>query len=195
MGGKARAETLSCKAKGGFREKADTTDNCISCKCKDATDKCTLYPHNGGCCPSGQEAHHLVPAHCFILPSERDKPLADQQKYAGCGKYNHHRAPCICLPKQKHVKMHQDFDAREDRGLTTEAGTWSYKQARDAAARSVKEMYGDNCPEACIKAQLDAYHKEEADIEDDTTLRRDSTGNRGDPPRSELAVSRSTHFG
>jgi hypothetical protein len=197
MAGKKRAQVLSCKAKGGFREKEDTDDNCISCECEGAPPKCTLYPHNGGCCPEGQEAHHLVPVHCFISPSNRTSKLEDQEKFAGCGKYNHHRAPCICLPEQKHDKMHEKFDAREDRGLgdtKSQAGTWSYDKASSTAAKCVNEMYPD-CPEGCIKAQLDSYHKDEAGIKDDTTLRRDSTGKRGNPPRSELAISTSAHFG
>ena len=192
--GKARAQKLNCGAKQGFREKEDTDENCISCECEGAPPKCTLYPHNGKCCPTGQEAHHLVPVHCFISPSNRGLKLEEQEKFAGCGKYNHHRAPCICLPVPKHDKMHADFDAREDRGLGETAGTWSYDKASKTAAKSANKMYPD-CPEGCIKAQLDSYHKEEAEIKDDTTLRRDSKGKRGNPPRSELAISASSHFG
>ena len=48
---------------------------------------------------------------------------------------------------------------------------WIDKQARDQAVESHRTAFGDNCSEDCLKAQLDAYHKDVCKIQDDTKIK------------------------
>jgi hypothetical protein len=115
---------------------------------------------------------------------EREKPLSEQKKFKGCSKYNQNKAPCICVdgetktPGTLHGDMHDVFDKMEDKHLAStnprKAGSWTYKQAKRAAAQSAREAAG--CCATCTNAQLKHYHEETAKISEDTPLRADSTG-------------------
>jgi len=151
---------------------------CNSKKCQKAQ-QCKLQPYsrstNKGCCP-GKTPHHLIPVHCFMGKGERKKPLSAQKKYSGCSKYNQNQAPCICVdgktktPGSLHGDLHAVFDKIEDKHLSSaeprKAGSWTYKEAKSAAAKSANKA---GCGAKCINAQLKHDHE-------DTALRADSTG-------------------
>jgi hypothetical protein len=128
-------------------------------------------------------------------PGERKKKSA--QMYKDCENYNEDCAPCICVSGHgkhagDHELLHTDFDPKENAHKTPDgkAGTWTYAQARDDAAKSASDVLG--CEEGCVKAQLDEYHKEQAKpIHDGTVLRADSAGRSGRPniPMSNTAAS------
>jgi hypothetical protein len=160
--------------------------------CRDAM-KCVLSPHSpraehedgtvtqGNCCP-GKTPHHVVPAHCFMPPGERAG--RGDARYSGCEGYSPAEAPCICVEgagKEKdHGEIHKRVDKAEDKFLLDgQAGSWTYKQASTAGSRAVSKV--TKCDEACIKAQVDAYHQQNdgtPNVKDDTKLRADSSGNR-----------------
>jgi len=52
-----------------------------------------------------------------------------------------------------------------------ETRTLNYKQARDQAVESFQTAFGEHCDSDCLKAQLDAYHKDECKIDDKTKIK------------------------
>jgi hypothetical protein len=164
-----------------YRQKANKKHGpCKSCggdaTCPDDQPECILSPWKPNCCTKKngvrQTPHHIVPKHCFM-----DK---DGNGFAGSENYSASQAPCICVTgKSKvktHGKIHDDFDKKEDAARDSQNGVWTYQQARTAGVNSTAKVTG--CPEACLRSQLDAYHKKkpEPGIENDTLLRADSTG-------------------
>ena len=153
---------------------------CADDDCK-AARACVLSPYSPSNCCDGKTGHHVVPVHCFMPPGAR-KDGVSGARYAGCEKYNMSKAPCICVTGHdkstgEHKLAHDSFDTAEDRHMVNgKAGSWTYKQASETGAKSVNDATG--CDEACTKAQVDRYHKDQANIKDDTPLRADSAGTR-----------------
>lgn len=158
--------------------------------CKGAPeDPCRLVPWDSKKCPPDKHGvprtpHHLIPAHCFYAVGSRAAKVAGRKIYHKL-KYHDRKAPCICVtgatksPGTGHRKMHDIFDTMEDARMSGgKAGIWKYKDARKAALRSVKVTFPE-CPEECIKRQLDNYHQQ-AGCDDETQLRADSTGKHGE---------------
>lgn len=156
----------------------------------DPDPECKLVPYNEGC-PGGKTPHHVIPVHCFMGKGMRSKPKAERVAgtFSGAKDYDPAKAPCVCVdghtktPGSMHGKMHAAFDAAEDAHLASTnprtAGSWTYDQASDAGAKSVagKDLgNGKTCSEACVKHQLDNYHKDKTKINGSTPLRADSSG-------------------
>lgn len=148
---------------------------CKDKECKEAM-KCVLVPYKFGCC-KGKTGHHIIPAHCFMPPGERNNDTG--KRYENCKKYNTNEAPCICVSgkdksnkRKQHARLHKHFDAAEDAHKSV--GTWTYQQASEAGAKSVNKVM--RCDEKCTQAQLDKYHCNENNITEDTKLRADSSG-------------------
>jgi hypothetical protein len=144
--------------------------------CAGQPKKCQMRPYRPDKCPEGKTGHHAIPVHCFMPPGARK--AGGQPVYEGCGGYDEDKAVVICVDgagkEGTHGRIHDTFDALEDD--PKRKGVWSYKQAENAAVKSVCEE--TNCDEGCIRAQIRHNHKNEMDIKDDTTLRADSTGKR-----------------
>ncbi len=188
----ARAAEDVCASKNWFGATPDKTPCKVCDACQGQDSQCTLYPaYKPNCCGRQQPSktpHHMVPVHCFMPPGERAAANRENRApnvYKGCEKYDEDLAPCICVTKGgkdagDHQEVHNKFDPREDAHKTNgQAGTWTYAQARDAAAKSASEVFG--CDEKCMKAQLDEYHKQQCDIKDKQPLRADSGGKGGSP--------------
>jgi hypothetical protein len=96
--------------------------------------------------------------------------------------YDLSKAPCICIPKKEHDKLHNTYDKAEAAAATTgkKDGTWTYREARDQA---VKSICPDPCKAECIETQLNIYHNSQG-ISDDTRLRATKYG----PPADLVAV-------
>ena len=163
------------------------------CMCKDKdcnkARKCVLVPYKDGCC-DGKTPHHVVPKHCF-----RQTPKEGALPYAGCDDYQPGDAPCVCVTgedksnkRKQHARIHKEMDKAED-DFKAAGGTWTYKQAADAGAKSVNKVLG--CNEKCTKAQLDKYHQGKppngAGIQDGTSLRADSAGTSPSSPKLKTA--------
>jgi hypothetical protein len=191
------------------RRAAIERDMCKDTKCREAR-KCMLVPYKPdkekgqpGCCPGAKAKkltpHHAIGVHCFVEKGARGTGAG---KYPGCNKYDEDKAPCICVEGagkvKKHKKIHDVFDKLEDANLSSiankkkktkrKAGSWPYKKASGASAESLKKA---GCDPECTKAQVDAYHKRSAKINDDTPLRADSTG-KGTPKGFKPKVPQKT---
>lgn len=155
----------------------------------DPDPECKLVPYDPGC-PGDKTPHHAIPVHCFMGKGVRKLPKAERiaGQFEGCKKYDMNKAPCICVDgKSKtgtHGKVHEHFDDAEDKFLKSKtpriAGSWSYKQAKEAAADSISKVDlgdGKKCSKACAELQIKNYHEQkDVGIKDDTALRADSTG-------------------
>lgn len=136
--------------------------------------RCMLQPYDktergkGGCCDE-QTGHHLIPKRGF-----KDFPG-----------YEANKAPCVCaegtswhregkdktpdLPPGEltHADMHagQDYLERMAKANPTPGGTvakpQTYEQARENALATHAAVFSESgCNEACIRKQLDNYHKQ-----------------------------------
>lgn len=188
----AAAKTTVCGARQGFRDSEKVKRDgapCVDCKCKESGGKngpeCTLYPYSSGCCqgqkPKKKTPHHLIPKHCFYHGAVGDNIPRQLPKPSGkdCEDYNPDRAPCICVSgKHKSVGQHNDFHVHFDNeeGVENPQKSWPYSQARDTALDSMEAVEGlkGKCTRACIKAQLDNYHRDRCCINDETKLTRDA---------------------
>lgn len=165
-------------------------DECVKAK------RCMLVPYSrqnnkkGGCCP-GQTAHHLVPKHHFT--SDVSKGYCEDD------------APCVCVEghswhrngdkdthfnksDKTHADMHDIQDAAE-RAAIDDAITlgddpeyaMNYEEARDQAVDAHEQCFmGANCSADCLKAQLNAYHRQKSvGVRDGTRLRTKRVGASG----------------
>jgi hypothetical protein len=128
-----------------------------------------------GCCP-GEQPHHLVEAHCFYKVGKRGKTTSRIVK-APPGKraYKDKDAPCVCAKGPRHAKEHGQYHAFQQKleaAHDAKKGKWTYKDARDTGVKAHKAV-NPQCSEKCTKAQLDAYHKEQCGIKENTELRTD----------------------
>ncbi|MES2355102.1 MAG: PAAR-like domain-containing protein [Pseudomonadota bacterium] len=170
--------------------------------CKDDPDpECKLVPYDPGC-PGGKTPHHAIPVHCFMGKGARKLNKAEriEKQFDDCKNYNPAKAPCVCVDgKSKtglHGEIHEKFDKLEDNHLASvsprSAGSWSYADAKDAAAQSISEADlgdGKKCSKACIEQQVKNYHEQkEVGIKEDTALRADSSG-RGTPSDFKPSVT------
>jgi hypothetical protein len=146
--------------------------------CAGQPPKCKMQPYKPDRCKP-KTGHHAIPVHCFMAPGARSLPKVEQAafKYAGCSKYNPNKAVVICVSgegKEKtHGRIHSIFDPLED--SPRNKGVWSYKQAENAAVKSVCSVIPD-CSPKCIRAQIRYNHKQELGLEDQTKLRANSAG-------------------
>jgi hypothetical protein len=181
-------------------------------KCTEAcrkAQKCVLVKKSDdkkACCEHETTGHHLVEVHCFSPTGERGGSLEDLESY------NQNAAPCVCASQSRADGSHGVLHAVqgqlegahnskpgepncewEDAGgkikgkkkRANAVSKWTYSEARDAGAKAHKIAF-PNCNEDCIKKQLDAYHKDECGLDDDTPLRSDP----GAPNRSAGKLSK-----
>lgn len=148
------------------------SDPCVQAK------RCQLVPYRpkSGCCP-GQTGHHLVPKRAF----------------KGRGGYKPNKAPCVCAEgfswhrndasafpdaEKTHPDLHdiQDYLEREaiDSPLPGRSpeSAMTYSETRNSAVAAHQAVFPESgCNPDCLKAQLDAYHKEEAGVKEDDPVR------------------------
>jgi len=135
--------------------------------------KCMLVPYqksqqagssardgNSGCC-KGQTAHHVIPKSQFLQEYKKGEK---RKKISDCPKYSEKKAPCICVEGTSHSRggthesIHTNLESRIENGADSK-GEWTYAKARDESIKSVKSV-APQCSSACLKAQLDNYHKQ-----------------------------------
>jgi hypothetical protein len=146
---------------------------------------CQLFPYKPDKCKQGavkKTGHHVVPMHLFVKPGKRAANMAGKKNttIAAAKKYNGGKAPVVCVSGTswhskgangkllQHGEVHRRMDLSEAIAHLAGKG-WSYKQAKEAAAKSVCQVI-KGCTQACIKAQLDAYHKQTCGIKDSTKV-------------------------
>ena len=155
---------------GNMRDFADAgvfADHVAAHECL-AARRCQLVPKEPtgkqpGCC-KGQTGHHLVEGASF-------------QGVESITSYSYNKAPCVCVEGYNqsfgtHGIMHT-FQST----AAPDTPTQSYASARDSGAAAMKKTFPEsNCSEACIKAQIDAYHKQNKEIDEDTQINTIRTG-------------------
>jgi hypothetical protein len=181
--------TAKCKADMDKDETAcKDKDPCVDQECQKAR-KCMLVPYKDskvekGCCP-GQTPHHLVEVHCFT-------PVAGRSAGGvldGLTGYSAKSAPCVCVNGRRNTLEHGQFHTIqqrlevacrndpsskivpggwEEKGLMGAGGVrgpaescWKYSDARDCGVVAMWMVF-PQCDTACVRAQLDAYHKQAA---------------------------------
>lgn len=152
--------------------------------------RCQLVPYKPttkepGCCDNKrQSGHHIVEASaCF----DTGRGGTGSTPLEGCGKYKQGKAPSICAEGTDHGTgthglMHT---FQSDSALNSGPGpipldgggsvnadhVTTYGEARDNGAAAVSEVFPESdCDEECLKAQMDAYHKDKCDMKEDTKL-------------------------
>jgi hypothetical protein len=148
-----------------------------------AARRCQLVPKEPsgkqpGCC-AGQTGHHLVEGASF-------------EGISGITKYEYGKAPCVCVEGYNqsfgtHGIMHT-FQSTAAPNTPTQ----NYSNARDTGASALNKTFPESeCNEDCIKAQIDAYHKKNNQINDNTQINTIKTGRRksGSMEEAERAVS------
>ena len=152
----------------------DRTKECADPKCTTAQ-ACMLVPWGGkgspNCC-KGFQGDHLVEASSFAT-TRGGVPLK------GCENYDLNKAPTCCAEGHAYAKDHGFLSAMRgaantkipESGGGTRKGyrATTYAEAAENGARSVRSVF-THCEEKCIRAQLDAYHKN-CGIKDDTKIR------------------------
>ena len=130
--------------------------------------KCMLVPfkqseqaglgnRDSGCC-HGQTPHHVIPKGQFKSESKDGASTVNS-----CKGYDENEAPCICTEGTSHSRggthqsIHDDLEPKIEAGADSN-GKLSYKQSRDMAVASIRKS-APSCSAACLKSQLDKYHK------------------------------------
>lgn len=172
--------------------------------------RCQLVPYTPtekqpGCCDNKrQTGHHIVEASaCF----DQGRGGSGSIPLAGCGKYKEGKAPSICAEGTDHGTgthglMHtfQSDTALaaspgsiplEGSGSVNADGVTTYGEARDNGVAAVSEVFPEaGCNEECLKAQMDAYHKDECGMKEDTQLKAVATTKSPDIEASREYVRR-----
>jgi hypothetical protein len=151
-----------------------------------------------------QTGHHLVEAAaCFDI----GRGGSGSDAFVDCGTYDQEKAPSICAEGTDHGTgthglMHTfqsdsaiDCDAGE---ITCTSGKkvqvdrkTNYKDARDSGVDAAAEVSPEaNCSEDCLKAQMDAYHKDECKMKDNTEPKAVATTTSPDVETSRAYIRR-----
>lgn len=163
-----------------FADAGEFADHVAAHDCLSAR-RCQLVPKNPttgqpGCCP-GQTGHHLVEGASF-------------EGVNGISNYDYSKAPCVCVEGfNQSFGTHGLMHTFQSTSAPT-TPTQSYSSARDNGASAMKKTFPEsNCNEECIKAQIDAYHKQDGEIKDDTQINTIQTGRRGPGSSDEAAAA------
>jgi hypothetical protein len=168
-------------------------DDCIRAR------RCQLQRYNKnktGCC-KGQTPHHLVEASSLFAkgrgPTRIDEPVDAHGPLAciprGVPSYNEDDAPCVCAEGTTNTVGTHGFMHTHQSTMNADTGkdelvdyfvngkveqrtakVHSYKQAKENANKAMTKVFPlSGCSEACINAQLDAYHNQ-CGIDDNTKI-------------------------
>jgi hypothetical protein len=154
---------------------------CLSAK------RCLLVPFkekgagpkrgNKGCC-GGQTKHHVIPKGQFKSEAAENAPNTSD-----CPGYDADDAPCICSEGTSHSlggsheKLHTALEPKIEKGADAN-GQLSYGQSRDMSVKATREV-APNCSKACLKAQLDKYHKKACNQQGDNFKLRAASAKSG----------------
>lgn len=185
-----------CKKEAARKKKAcaGKVSKAEQCADKDCTSakKCLLVSKrqadstaknsNVACC-DGETGHHIIEAHGFTESgSGRATTLPQFPKYV------EKDAPCICVEcpqngsgryEGDHGFMHAAQGKLEQAAIETAPPSrkdfaWNYGQSKSAGVRALQQTFPKSkCSKACLKAQLDAYHKDTVGVSDKTPVRTD----------------------
>lgn len=120
--------------------------------------RCVMVPYKQGCCP-GQTPDHAIDVGAFMRRSRKDAtPII------GWANYDQNEAPCVCAegPNQT-TASHGQLSIRRGiqalRARLSGKQTWSRHSAAAAGAKAVVKTFPDSgCSQACLEAQINAYH-------------------------------------
>jgi hypothetical protein len=149
--------------------------------------RCELRPYSPNKCCPGQTPHHLIEASSFY--SSGRYPTADNRRIVtappGKSDYDTNKAPCICVEgasntDANHGRCHTIQGYRMHLLLKNQSPDGyhvTYKQARENGIRAIREVFkSSGCSEACLRRQLDNYHKGKCGMVDSTPVRGSPSG-------------------
>jgi hypothetical protein len=170
---------------------------CLSAK------RCLLVPFkekgagpkrgNKGCC-GGQTKHHVIPKGQFKSEAAENAPNTSD-----CPGYDADDAPCICSEGTSHSlggsheKLHTALEPKIEKGADAN-GQLSYGQSRDMSVKATREV-APNCSKACLKAQLDKYHKKACNQQGDNFKLRAASAKSGTTYSNVPTVNTNTNIG
>lgn len=145
------------------------------------------------CCLPDNTGHHLVEVHCFLYSGGRKKAKTEPERnLPDFPSYDDKLAPCVCASEKAsrgtHAIMHavqNQIEAayRVSRPLQKiwvrksgppDCSHWTYEDARNAGLTAHSYAFrGNASASGCIKAQLDAYHNDQAKIPPHAPVRTD----------------------
>jgi hypothetical protein len=97
----------------------------------------------------------------------------------GCEDYRSTDAPCVCVSGHSqhegdHGLVHAQMDQAEANACAKK-GDWTLAEATKAGAESVEHV--TDCDADCIAAQINAYHEDACDMDEEQKLRADPGNN------------------
>jgi hypothetical protein len=171
-------------------EADDLADRAAANKCL-AARRCALQPYKSAkshCCPQ-QTGHHLIEASAL---HDTGRGGSGSIPVKGLTDYSENLAPCVCAEGVNqntgtHGLMHTYQSASASQcssgkipmssgGPITDKQT-TYGDAKKSAIEAFHNTFPDSdCDDKCLEAQLDAYHKDECKIDDNTKIKAVETG-------------------
>jgi len=159
-------------------EKKSSEDPCLRAR------RCMLVPFKPegkqtGCCEGKQTGHHLVEASSFFTRGRGN--TAGARRQPGCKGYDTDAAPCICVEgNSQNIGSHGLMHSVQSHlsGKKGDGGKQSFQQATNTATTATNAVFPESkCNPACIKAQLDNYHRTNCeDLNARTKVKAVSTG-------------------
>lgn len=193
-----KPQILKGETKAFVKEtKADPLADEVSLhKCLEAR-RCGLQPYKPTGCCKPQTPHHLVEGSALFSIRAGKKGASALASFANGAPgsntipYNVNKAPCVCAEGVghdaggTHELMHTIQSAaamkQPKKSLSFANGTsgdfraWTYGQAKNSAAQAFSTVFQQSgCSQECIKAQLDAYHRQ-CGINDATEIKAVAT--------------------
>jgi hypothetical protein len=124
--------------------------------------RCRLAPYSAqkdgvnGCCAS-QTPDHLVPKSAFFRGA-----VSTGKKLPGWKNYSMRKAPCMCAEGPSNTEGSHGLRHAAHKALGPEAGApHSFAQSVNLAIKSTQAVFkSSNCSNKCLRAQLNAGHKD-----------------------------------
>lgn len=159
--------------------------------------RCGLQPYKPSGCCQPQTGHHLVEGSAlFSIRANKAgasalKSFANGASGSNTIPYDVNKAPCVCAEGVghhaggTHELMHtlQSAEAMKQPtkslsfvdGSSKDFRAWTFAQAKNSAVKAFKTVFDQSgCSSHCIKAQLDAYHRQ-CGINDSTEIKAVAT--------------------
>ncbi|NDR57389.1 hypothetical protein [Aliiruegeria sabulilitoris] len=129
-------------------------------------------PQGDGCITG----HHIIPDHCFYYTFGAGKKSCPV--VAG---YKTGNAPVVLVTanrnggkSREHGQVHAVFDPIELKAQRNGSNQWTYREARDAAIKSLKDALGAD--EEVVREKLDEYFMYELGLTEDNLIKAGDHG-------------------
>lgn len=135
-----------------------------------------LQPHRRSKCPSGSQAHHVIP----------------HRQMKGKPDYSYGLAPTICAEgTNQHDGQHGELHAYTDTAEYDAAPDYTYKQSKETTKKSIREVkqIDSDKVDECMELQLNNYYQERCKIKDGDKVNAKKSRRGKNMKRPETSVS------